>query len=147
MDPLAALKMMSGSGLGGASPLQGAQGALADITAKSIPLSELQKLNPDSATQVIGAGGSTGSAANAAMGIGNTETGGSFSNLLGNFVNEVNTQQTAAGDAISGLMAGKNVSLHQTMISMEEANVSFQMMVEVRNKLLDSYQELMRMQI
>ena len=33
------------------------------------------------------------------------------------------------------------------MISMEEANVSFQMMVEVRNKLLDSYQELMRMQI
>jgi flagellar hook-basal body complex protein FliE len=33
------------------------------------------------------------------------------------------------------------------MISMEEASVSFQLMVEVRNKLLDSYQELMRMQI
>jgi flagellar hook-basal body complex protein FliE len=33
------------------------------------------------------------------------------------------------------------------MISMEEASVSFQMMVEVRNKLLDSYQELMRMQV
>jgi len=47
----------------------------------------------------------------------------------------------------SGLMSGKNVSLHQVMISMEEANISFQMMVEVRNKLLDSYQELMRMQV
>ena len=37
--------------------------------------------------------------------------------------------------------------LHQAMIAMEEASVSFQLMVEVRNKLLESYQELMRMQI
>jgi flagellar hook-basal body complex protein FliE len=45
------------------------------------------------------------------------------------------------------LLSGQNVSLHQAMISMQEANVSFQLMVEVRNKLLDSYQELMRMQV
>jgi flagellar hook-basal body complex protein FliE len=45
------------------------------------------------------------------------------------------------------LLSGKNVSLHQAVISMEEASVSFQMMVQVRNKLLDSYQELMRMQV
>jgi flagellar hook-basal body complex protein FliE len=45
------------------------------------------------------------------------------------------------------LQSGQNVSLHQTMIAMEEANVSFQLMVEVRNKLVDSYQEIMRMQI
>ena len=70
-----------------------------------------------------------------------------FKILLGEFVGEVNAKQIAAGDAIAGLMSGKNVSLHQAMISMEEASVSFQMMVEVRNKLLDSYQELMRMQI
>jgi flagellar hook-basal body complex protein FliE len=140
MDALAALKMMSGgNAASAASPL----GAMQDITAKSIPLSELQKLNPDSATQGIGSATSP----TAASGIGNTETGGSFSNLLGNFVGEVNAQQGAAGDAISGLMSGKNVSLHQAMISMEEASVSFQMMVEVRNKMLDSYQELMRMQI
>ena len=37
--------------------------------------------------------------------------------------------------------------LHQAMIAMEEANVSLQLMVEVRNKLLESYQELMRMQV
>ena len=65
----------------------------------------------------------------------------------GDFVGDVNAKQVAANDAVSGLMSGKNVSLHQAMISMEEASVSFQMMVEVRNKLLDSYQELMRMQI
>ena len=72
-----------------------------------------------------------------------------FKILLGNFVSDrVNDKQVAAGDAIcNGLLSGKNVSLHQTMIAMEEASVSFQMMVEVRNKLLDSYQELMRMQI
>ena len=54
---------------------------------------------------------------------------------------------SAAGDTVNGLLSGKNVSLHQAMISMEEASVSFSLMVEVRNKLLDSYQELMRMQI
>jgi flagellar hook-basal body complex protein FliE len=73
--------------------------------------------------------------------------GGSFSNVLGQFVNEVNTKQAAAGDAVTGLLSGGNVSLHQAMIAMEEANVSFQLMIEVRNKLLDSYQELMRMQV
>jgi flagellar hook-basal body complex protein FliE len=133
--------MVSGGDMSAASPLKG---AMSDITAKSIPLSELQKLNPDSGAQAIGSGNSP---ASALSGIGNTETGGSFSNLLGDFVGQVNAQQNAAGDAISGLMSGKNVSLHQAMISMEEASVSFQMMVEVRNKLLDSYQELMRMQI
>ncbi len=71
----------------------------------------------------------------------------SFQNLLGGFVNEVSQKQAAAGDAVNGLLSGKNVSLHQAVISMEEASVSFQMMVEVRNKLLDSYQEIMRMQV
>jgi flagellar hook-basal body complex protein FliE len=72
---------------------------------------------------------------------------GSFANYLGQMVREVNTQQGAADAAVNGLLTGQNVSLHQAMISMEEANVSFQLMVEVRNRLLDSYQELMRMQI
>ena len=56
-------------------------------------------------------------------------------------------KQAAAGAAVNGLLNGQNVSLHQTMIAMEEASISFQLMVEVRNKMLESYQELMRMQI
>jgi flagellar hook-basal body complex protein FliE len=48
---------------------------------------------------------------------------------------------------VNGVLSGQNVSLHQTMIAMEEASISFQLMVEVRNKLLESYQELMRMQV
>ena len=70
-----------------------------------------------------------------------------FDNVLGRFVNEVNAKQLAATDTVKGLLSGQNVPLHQAMISMEEASVSFQLMVEVRNKLLEGYQELMRMQV
>ena len=71
----------------------------------------------------------------------------SFGSVLGKMVEEVNAKQNVATDAVNSLQAGGNVSLHQAVIAMEEASVSFQLMVEVRNKLLDSYQELMRMQI
>jgi flagellar hook-basal body complex protein FliE len=74
-------------------------------------------------------------------------SGGGFSDVLGQMVQEVNGKQAAAGEAVEGLLTGDKVSLHQAMISMEEASVSFQLMVEVRNKLLESYQEIMRMQI
>ncbi len=126
MDALSALKMMAGPQVSGPLSDVAQNGIVA-----SIPAQDLQKLNSDLAPQAVAA----------------SQTGGSFQNLLGNFVGEVNAQQAAAGDALTGLLSGKNVSLHQAMISMEEASVSFQMMVEVRNKLLDSYQELMRMQV
>ncbi|MEI6565930.1 MAG: flagellar hook-basal body complex protein FliE, partial [Verrucomicrobiota bacterium] len=59
----------------------------------------------------------------------------------------VNAKQSTASQTVQDLQAGNNVSLHQAMIAMEEASVSFQLMVEVRNRLLESYQELMRMQV
>jgi flagellar hook-basal body complex protein FliE len=72
---------------------------------------------------------------------------GSFSSLLGNMVSEVNAQQQVAGQAVGALQSGANVPLHHAVIAMEEASVSFQLMVEVRNRLLESYQEVMRMQV
>src|SRR5262249_27067409 len=74
-------------------------------------------------------------------------SGDSFGNVLGKLISDVNTKQNAATAAVDGLQSGQAVPLHQAVIAMEEANVSFQLMVEVRNKLLDSYQEMMRMQI
>jgi flagellar hook-basal body complex protein FliE len=71
----------------------------------------------------------------------------SFSSLLGKMVSEVNAQQQASAQSVSALQSGANVPLHQAVISMEEASVSFQLMVEVRNRLLESYQEVMRMQM
>lgn len=73
--------------------------------------------------------------------------GATFANTLDHMVAEVSGKQAAASDAVSGLMSGQGMPLHQAMIAMEEASVSFQLMVEVRNKLLESYQELMRMQV
>lgn len=74
-------------------------------------------------------------------------TGSSFESTLGRMVSEVNSKQVAASNAVAGLMNGQQVPLHQAVIAMEEASVSFQLMVEIRNKLLESYQELMRMQV
>jgi flagellar hook-basal body complex protein FliE len=80
--------------------------------------------------------------------VGNTgATDGSFSNLLHNAVQEVSGKQNAATAAVNGLLTGQNVSLHQAVIAMEEATVSFQLMIEVRNKMLEGYQEIMRMQL
>jgi flagellar hook-basal body complex protein FliE len=71
----------------------------------------------------------------------------SFSSLLGKLVSDVNAQQQTSNQSVSALQGGANVPLHQAVISMEEANVSFQLLVEVRNKLLESYQEIMKMSI
>lgn len=73
--------------------------------------------------------------------------GSSFASLLGQLVADVNAKQNISAQAVSALQSGQNVPLHHAVIAMEEANVSFQLMVEVRNRLLESYQEIMRMQI
>ena len=70
-----------------------------------------------------------------------------FGDVLNKFVSEVNDKQIASGQAVNDLLSGKDIPLHQAMIAMQEAGVAFQLMVEVRNKLLDGYQELMRMQV
>jgi len=71
----------------------------------------------------------------------------SFASMLGQMVSDVNAKQNISAQAVSALQSGQTVPLHHAVIAMEEANVSFQLMVEVRNRLLDSYQEIMRMQI
>ena len=71
----------------------------------------------------------------------------SFDSMLGQMVSDVDAQQKVSAQAVSALQSGQKVPLHQAVIAMEEANVSFQLMVEVRNRLMDAYQEVMRMQL
>jgi flagellar hook-basal body complex protein FliE len=127
MNPLSAVRLPVGPDLTRALP----NGIAADLK-PVIPQYELGKLAPTTLqpTPAVIA-----------------PTGGTFESTLGRMVAEVNTKQTAAGEAVAGLVTGQNVPLHRAMIAMEEASVSFQLMVEVRNKLLESYQELMRMQV
>jgi flagellar hook-basal body complex protein FliE len=70
-----------------------------------------------------------------------------FSNVLENAVNEVNAKMQAADAAKTQVLTGETTNVHQAMIAVQESSVAFGLMVEVRNKLVESYQELMRMSV
>ena len=70
-----------------------------------------------------------------------------FSETLKNMINQVDGLQKNSATSIENVIAGKEGNLHEVMAAMEEAQLSFQLMLEIRNKLLESYQELMRMQV
>ena len=71
----------------------------------------------------------------------------SFGAILDNMVGEVNAKMQAGSAEQAKVLSGESTNLHQAMISMQEASVAFSLMVEVRNKLVESYQEIMRMQV
>ncbi len=75
------------------------------------------------------------------------DAGAGLSQLIGNLAQSVSQKSQEAGNAVSAMMSGQDVPIHQAMIAIQESSVSFQLMVEVRNKLLESYQEMMRMQV
>jgi flagellar hook-basal body complex protein FliE len=62
-------------------------------------------------------------------------------------VSKVNDMQVQTDKSIQGLASGENKNLHEVMISMEKASISFQFMSSVRDKALSAYQEVMRMQV
>lgn len=71
----------------------------------------------------------------------------SFSEILKNLINQVNELQNKADESVQKLVSGETESIHQVMIAIEEADLAFRLMMEVRNKLIEAYQEIMRMQI
>lgn len=73
--------------------------------------------------------------------------GGSFAGVLKSSLAEVNQLQQKADAAITALATGDKASLHDTMIAIEQADVSFRLMMQVRNKIVEAYQEIMRMQV
>src|SRR3970282_646066 len=72
----------------------------------------------------------------------------SFGAVLGDLVKQVNEAQSTAGDLSTRFEQGdERVSLAQVMVSGQKANLSFQAVVQVRNKLLAAYQDVMNMQV
>lgn len=67
-------------------------------------------------------------------------------NVFEKLIQAVDDKQAQAREVTRSVLTGDNNQLHQSVIAMQEAGVAFQLMVEVRNKLVESYQELMRMQ-
>src|SRR5512140_792709 len=70
-----------------------------------------------------------------------------FADVLKSSLDEVNKLQEKADAAITALATGDKMSLHDTMIAMEQADVSFRLMMQVRNKIVEAYQEIMRIQV
>ncbi len=76
-----------------------------------------------------------------------TAAPGRFGELVKAYVNQVNAQEHAADKAAVDLATGKNHNVSETLLALQQAEVSFQLMLSVRNKLVDAYREVMRMQV
>jgi flagellar hook-basal body complex protein FliE len=73
--------------------------------------------------------------------------GPSFQDTMKGFLNDVNSMQSKADESIKKMAAGEITDVHQVMSSVEEAGVAFNMMMEIRNKVMDAYQEVIRMRL
>ena len=73
--------------------------------------------------------------------------GDAFSKVFDQLVSTVESKQDQATAITRNVLVGNQGQLHQSVIAMQEASVAFSLMVEVRNKMVDSYQELMRMPV
>jgi len=71
----------------------------------------------------------------------------SFSKALLKSIQKVNDLQKQADKSIEELATGEERDIAQTMIAVEKANVSFQLMTQIRNRIVEAYQEVMRMQV
>jgi flagellar hook-basal body complex protein FliE len=73
--------------------------------------------------------------------------GAGFGETLGRALAGVNAAQLDADTAASALASGQSVDTAKTLLTVEKANISFQFAMQIRNKLLEAYQEVMRMQV
>jgi len=71
----------------------------------------------------------------------------SFGQLLNQSLKELNNSQKKADEAIKQFLTGDIQDLHRVSIALGEAQLAMQLAVQVRNKLLEAYQEMMRMQV
>ncbi len=70
----------------------------------------------------------------------------SFGQMFSGLVKDVNGDQLTSKQMISDFVEGKDVELHEVMIAGEKAKTSLQLLMEIRNKAIDMYKELTRMQ-
>ena len=73
------------------------------------------------------------------------ETDNTFASALTSLVDSVDEKSKTAQTEAEDIMLGRSDNIHQAMISMQEASISFDIMVQVRNKLVDAYKQLSQM--
>jgi flagellar hook-basal body complex protein FliE len=75
-----------------------------------------------------------------------TSGGAGFSDALGRVVDAVESTESQANTAVSGMLAGKT-DVHDAMIALQRADLTLQFSVQIRNKLVQAYNEIMRMPV
>ncbi len=78
---------------------------------------------------------------------GSEKAGSGFGEILKDAISTANELQKQSDQEIQKFMTGESQDLHTTVIAMQKADLSFQMMMQVRNKIVQAYQEIMRMQV
>ena len=73
--------------------------------------------------------------------------GGDFSNILQGAINEVEGASNNANQSVQQFLSGDGEDLHSTVLSVQRASLEFDMLMQVRNKVVSAYQEVMRMQM
>lgn len=71
----------------------------------------------------------------------------SFGGMIKDAISDVNKLQTNADQLAAKLAVGDPVDIHQAMIAMQKASTALQFTVQVRNKVIEAYQEIMKMQV
>ena len=74
----------------------------------------------------------------------NKSEGPDFSNVLKSAIQQVNKLQTDSDQKISSLIRGESQDLHGTVLAVQQADTSFKMMMQVRNKIVEAYKEISR---
>jgi flagellar hook-basal body complex protein FliE len=78
---------------------------------------------------------------------GANDTGKTFGEFLQDSITKVNSLQQEANVAMEKLASGESQNLHETLLAVEKAEISFKTMNQIRSKVLDAYREIMKMQI
>lgn len=78
--------------------------------------------------------------------LGSGDDGGGFTDVLKNAINQVSNLEGSAQQQVGTLIQGGNADMSKVMISVEKADVAFQLMMQVRNKIVSAYQDIEKMQ-
>ena len=104
-------------------------------------------ITPSSLASIAGAAANstlTGAAAETLGGAAAPNSG--FANTLGSAIQQVNNLQTTAEQKVTDLIAGNGQDIHAATLSVEKASLAFDLMLQVRNKVVSAYQEIARLQ-
>lgn len=107
-----------------------------------LPMTAVQPVGSQAIQPVASIQGFTAGAAQAVQ-----SEGVSFQQFLGNAIGQTNQALLESDDMSRKLATGQVQDIHQVMVALEKANLSLQYTLQMRNKVIDAYQEIMRMSI